>query len=380
MDNAVSAAGGAEAIRAYAARARTQLGAEQTPVISYAGLWLLLASLSANASGAAATELAEILGLPADRATQTVKDVLAQEHPVVATALGCWVRGEFARGAQLPVPPAPMPDQAGLDAWAEQNTRGLIRRFPADARFAELLIASAVVLEPSWVRPLPVVDGRLELRTRTQAILDTRAAGRVAVAIPDSRDGIDVISVIAAPDVAPGSVWSGLDEVVARLLAGDLEHGTLPSGSPDLADGHAWTLRQETVREPSWSAPEDGADVWTSRLPRWSADADTDLTEAPGVAEVVQALRDAAPALAGPAKCNQAAHAAYTENGFSAAAVTAMAVAGGLPSFVERTVRRIVVEFDRPHALVAVARGGAWEGVPLVSCWVTPADATVPAL
>ena len=30
------------------------------------------------------------------------------------------------------------------------------------------------------------------------------------------------------------------------------------------------------------------------------------------------------------------------------------------------------VTFDRPHAVVAVARGGAWEGVPLFHCWVTP--------
>ena len=26
--------------------------------------------------------------------------------------------------------------------------------------------------------------------------------------------------------------------------------------------------------------------------------------------------------------------------------------------------------FDRPHAVVAVARGGAWEGVPVVHAWV----------
>jgi hypothetical protein len=44
----------------------------------------------------------------------------------------------------------------------------------------------------------------------------------------------------------------------------------------------------------------------------------------------------------------------------------------GLPSFVERTIRRIDITFDRPHAVVAIARGGAWESVPLFHAWVTP--------
>jgi hypothetical protein len=47
-------------------------------------------------------------------------------------------------------------------------------------------------------------------------------------------------------------------------------------------------------------------------------------------------------------------------------------MAMGAPQFVQRTIHRVEVTFDRPHAVVAVARGGAWEGVPLFHCWVTP--------
>ena len=47
-------------------------------------------------------------------------------------------------------------------------------------------------------------------------------------------------------------------------------------------------------------------------------------------------------------------------------------MATGLPSAVERTIRRIEVNFDRSHAVVAIARGGAWESMPLFRAWVTP--------
>ena len=46
--------------------------------------------------------------------------------------------------------------------------------------------------------------------------------------------------------------------------------------------------------------------------------------------------------------------------------------ATGVPQFVERTIRRVDVTFDRPHAVIAIARGGRWEGVPVFNAWVTP--------
>ena len=53
-------------------------------------------------------------------------------------------------------------------------------------------------------------------------------------------------------------------------------------------------------------------------------------------------------------------------------AVTALAVAMGAPRAVERTIRRIEITFDQPHAVVAIASGGAWERMPLFHAWVTP--------
>ena len=107
-------------------------------------------------------------------------------------------------------------------------------------------------------------------------------------------------------------------------------------------------------------------------MPRWKGDTLSELAGAPGLAEIVASLGEAVPALAGPYQCVQTATAAYDEYGFTAAAVTAFAVATGAPQFVQRTIRRVEVTFDRPHAVIAIARGGPWEGVPVFNAWVTP--------
>jgi hypothetical protein len=121
-----------------------------------------------------------------------------------------------------------------------------------------------------------------------------------------------------------------------------------------------------------WDAPDDFDTLWRSHLPRWSGDTVSALTGAPGVAEIVAALCEAAPALAGPFACIQTATASYDESGFTAAAITALDIVTGALDFVERTIRRVELMFDRPHAVVAIARGGPWEGVPVFNAWVTP--------
>lgn len=158
--------------------------------------------------------------------------------------------------------------------------------------------------------------------------------------------------------------------MVAHLNRGALWHGECPDGG--FTDGHSWTVREVTETFSAWDAPEDSEMRWRSRLPRWSGETRSDLTAAPGVAEVVAALAAAEPRLAGPFECRQAATAAYDESGFTAAAVTALATLTGMPEFVERTFSRVEIAFDRPHAVIAIARGGPWEGVPVWSAWVTP--------
>lgn len=358
----------ADLVTRYAASVRDALGLATAPAVSYAGLWLLLAHLAPVASGDRREAVARVLGTPCDDAATLAAELLAEPHPTIAAALGAWSR--VALRSPLASEVTAMPDQAGLDGWAAEHTRGLITRFPVTVSPATLLIAAtALVLQPRWAEELATDDdGMLLLDDGLQALVDTEAAGRVAVAKPFSSDGVDVVSVIAAPEVPPEDVWRGVDEVVAQLNRGALWHGT----HPGLDDGHAWTVRDVTETFVAWDAPGEDELRWRSRLPRWSGNAHSVLTDAPGVADIVAALVEAEPQLGGPFECVQAATAAYDESGFSAAAVTALVGLTGAPQFVECTFSRVEIAFDRPHAVIAVARGGPWEGVPVFSAWVTP--------
>ena len=73
----------AQAIRTYAASARSALGSAEAPVISYADLWLLLASLAP----AAKTEAEEALGLSRADARAAALALLEEPHPIVVAAV-----------------------------------------------------------------------------------------------------------------------------------------------------------------------------------------------------------------------------------------------------------------------------------------------------
>ena len=358
----------------YAEVTRGRVGTEAAAAVSYAGLWLLLAHLSPLAADKHRDALAAAIGISCAEAAALADELLTAPHLTLATALGAWSR--VALPAELAVALEGLPDQAGLDRWAAEHTRGLIQSFPLTISEETLLVfATALVLEPRWTEELDVDDdGMLVLDGGLQAVVDTQAAGRIAVAKPFSSDGVDVISVIAAPDVPPGDVWRALDEVVDALNRGALWHGEHPGGQP--VDGHAWKVRTVTETFIAWDAPANFDVLWRSHLPEWSGNTESTLTRAPGVGEIIESLAEAGPELADAAfECVQTATARYDESGFTAAAITALAAATGAPEFVERTIRRVDLTFDRPHAVIAIARGGPWEGVPVFNAWVTPHQA-----
>lgn len=359
-----------EEIWQYAGRARTQLDTADASVISYTGLWLLL-SLVAPAADAEA--ITEALGLPPEEARETAEKLIAEAHPTVAAALGAWLADWVEPTTPLPVPVEPLPDQETLNAWAADNTRGLIRSMPVTiGPDTMLLLATALITTPEWTEPLAIEDGRLVLRKSLQAIVET-SVGPVAVARPGSRDGVDVFSVIAAPEVPAEDVWVAVTEVIEQYAAGEVTHMTHPE---DLTDGHAWTVKRERRTYVAYDAPEPNSVVFTTRLPAWNADASHELVAAPGVESVANGIAARLPQQDGGIDfiCAQTATAAYDQNGFKAAAVTAMAWMSGsaMPEYIERKIRHVQVSFDRPHAVIAIARGGAWDGVPLFEAWVTP--------
>lgn len=361
----------ASAVTRFAARCRGDLDQAETSVVSHAGLWLLLASVSEHVTGEDGKRLAEVLGMPTDEASALARRLLAEPHPTLAAAFGAWV----AEGVTTPLSDADrgIPEQAWLDQWASDRTRGLINRFPVQVDASTLLLlATGLVLEPRWTEPLRTSGAYgLVLTGGLQTIVDTQAAGLVAVAKPHSQDAVDVLSVIADPRVPPSQVWKGVDEVVELLSKGALWHAEKPAGTPDV--GHAWKCRTRVESVLRGEAGEGGGPVrrWSSRLRRWSAQETLDLIATPGLAEVARALL---PEIADPGiECVQSVRGEFDEDGFRAAAITAVAMATGMPDFVETQVERVDLNFSRAHAVVAIARGGAWEGVPLVSAWVTPA-------
>lgn len=363
----------AAAIRSYGAKARAGLHADDSEAISYAGLWLLLASLAPVVTDAAAFRA--VFGLSPQEAKEAADRLLAEPHPTVGTALAGWLRPGITLSGKLPVALDPLPSQQAVDRWAADATRGLISTFPVELKPETMLVlASALVLTPRWSHGVARsdTDGLLAVTSGLRTVLQT-SVGPVAVASPATEDEVDVISVIAAPEIAPAEVWTAVDEVLVALAAGSVSNNSFPSAMPqaEVEHGHSWTA-VEVDRQFWGGAPAEGSDVWEARVPEWSAAAKVDLVKAPGV-ELVAAPIQAMLPEDSDVTCLQNVMARYDEDGFSAAAVTAMGfAASAMPHMELRHIREVTLTFDRPHAVIAVAREGAWDGVPLFQAWVDP--------
>lgn len=345
-------------LQTYAQRVRSELALEEAPIISYLGLHLLLARYGNDLKlPQARADLEAILGAGLDELQATAHELLANPHPAIGAAAEAW--------ANMPVnhmatEVKPVPDQATLDRWASDHTMGMIEKFPlaVKAEDVAILLATAIALKTGWRNPFYEEDGMLQSageRCRVLGVVDTEAAGPVAVLVPHEAQNIDVVSLIAGPEVEPARVWAAMDEVLAQ--------GSLTSLPflPTLTDGHAWTVEEKFVSLMS-DHVEETKEV---RVPAWKVEAKHDLQAAPGLKPFLGDFEDLV--------CVQSAVGEYTDEGFSAAAVTAVMVLRGMamPS-VHKLVRHVTFSFDRPHAVAAVARGGAWDGLRLFDAWVKP--------
>ncbi|MFC7532259.1 hypothetical protein [Actinoplanes sp. GCM10030250] len=422
------------ALARYAGRFHTTAGTGHH-VASPLGAWLLLAltasaddasrgassdasrrassDASRRASRDASEELAEVLGVAPAEAAKVAAALLENPHPLVAAATAVWhsdrVDPQQLTGWRATLPAVtefgPLPDGAGLDQWARDNTFGLIDRFPITrSPQIVLLLASALATKLSWDNPFDVVPaeelggawaGRVRqvLRTprggHTAFVTTSRIAGDVIVhAAPatDDESGAKmwVVSVAAAPDVAPEQVLAAAYEI-----AGDLASD--PKGK---REGKQETREGEHVVErislfdlplgeaPLWTIREEQRSAWdrehvSAVLPAWSATSDHDLSvrglgfdAATRVLEPVLGLSDLG------FEARQAATARFSRYGFEAAAVTGFATLTSLPP--EQSVRFAELRFAHPYAVVAAtAQPGPWQGVPVFSAWIeTPEDVT----
>ena len=291
-----------------------------------------------------------------------------------------------------------MPTQAEADAWARERTNGQIESMPAriygDSR---LLLATAVAAEVPWRHAFELVPAA-ELggpwASRVQRVMRrhgwslanvvarTEAAGLVGVCIEDGDGGLDVVSVIAAPDIPPPRVLAAAYDVGALVARLPSTAAFVPAFDLPLT-GHAWVVRERELE--SKAGFFDYAEKSEVTIPAWTASTELgDLIGAPGTgfAEIAKALLDPLPAdpRGGGAQAAQAAKARFDTNGFSAAAVTDVMIVGSSASrprwAIERTVE---VRFDRPFAVVAAtstdhfmrAARDRLHGLPAFGAWVT---------
>lgn len=383
------------------------------------GLWLLLALLAPASPSHERAVLEDALGTDAEDAARRAASLLDRPHPAVGTAIAVWARAHLvsapvydAWAAALPssVEAGDVPTQAQADEWASARTEGLIPTFPGpvEDRATAVVAASALVTRVTWIDrfenasaeelegPFGALVGTA-LRAPTAAghmmsLAQTQSAGLVGVHAALSADGLRVVSVIAAPDVAPAAVHEAALEVAASMPGSAAPSTVMSLFDVPVGPGHAWVVTEQVERRYSHAVREERVDAV---LPRWSAASGHGLDAARGVPAAFATLETfLSPAnRPGLFSAVQVAVASFAQDGFEAAALTGMWMSGGAaaPEPVAVRVRRATIRFNRPYAVVAVALNQvpdretgwgdvdlgvpSWDCVPVFSAWVGSPDA-----
>jgi serine protease inhibitor len=370
------------AINAMTARWIGAFGAHPT-VCAGIGAWPLLAILADAAQGEARDELAAAIGVDASTGTEAGRaliDMLAATDGLSA-ALGLWsqaglrLRPEWLaslpEGVRRDFSGDTRADQAALDAWARDRTDGLIERMPVsiDAD-TQLLLASALTVRTTWrqpfTKPRSVAGGWPLLSRTSDGVSIVRATSTATCVRVEGDNGIDVELVIGPAGVSASEVLSeGYAIVTGARDAIDgesLPDGLAASGVVVDRVTHTANTPQCVVEAPKFTV-RARHDLIAFPEVFGLASARRASHPFPGISEAPLVVSDAA----------QDAMAEFTETGFRAAAVTAVAMRLAMVRRVEEyDVRRVSVRFDRPYGFLAIHRDS---GLVLVAGWVTAPDA-----
>jgi len=381
----------ANCVAAYSARLHAVIGATHH-VASPLGAWLLLALAGPASTGTDRDTLSEVLGCDVHSAASAAAGLLANPHPVVASAAALWTTGGADLGAgferwRAGLPPqvttGDLPGQAGLDRWVREHTFGLIDRFPIQDDGLELVLASALATKVSWEVPFDLAPAAglgtspwaaqlsQVLRTpaigHTQYIAVTPDAGDVIVHVASALGGLLVVSVAAAQDVPASRVLAAAHRIGIKHATGTRVDRRDLAELP-LGEGELWLVREVTA----------ASDRCIALLPAWSATSQHDLSD-PALG--FQAAIDAIAPVPGPWQARQSAMARYSRTGFEAAAATGVARALAMRQLAQR--REAQLRFAHPYAVVAITTdagsggSGSWHGLPVFSAWVSrPEDAS----
>ena len=368
-------------------------------VVSGACVWPLLALLASGAAGEGLAELTDAIGIDsADGITAALELVATlRSSPAASAAIGVWAAErvgllpEWLRqlppGTAGPLTGDSVRDQAALDRWAAEQTDGLIDSCPVTVGPATMVVLmSALLVRTTWTQPF--VDGSMDwsgaplapdraddpdhrvaglsrwsddLATASVIDHDGRPYGRF---VCSGTDDIDVHLVSGAPEDEAG--------VVLAAAVAAIEQPHLAVSAAELPVGTVAGCLEVTEVTDSRGGGHDDVSVV---VPRFDLAADHDLTRL----AVVFGLRTVSgggshfPGIATEPLAVDAAvqriTAAFSREGFVAAAITAIAMLRGMPLPAEpRRHRRISVVHNRPFGFVAVHRD---TGLVLVAGWVT---------
>jgi hypothetical protein len=384
-------------IARYAERLHARAGTHHH-VASPLGAWLLLALVGTASSGPAREQVEGALGLDIETAAGIAATLLDNPHPAVPSAAAVWSKtvtdalADWLRRLPTRVQTGGLPTQQELDAWAREHTLGLIERFPVElAPDTALVAATALATKVSWQEPFEVVPAaelgpasgwaaRVEHvlaspedgHTHQQFIAVTARAGEVVVHAAYAQDDLLVVSVAAAAEVPPVDVLAAAYEIATAIATYRPVNRRSLFDLP-LTDTPLWTISERPAQVQAANGREERC---RAVLPAWSARTEHDLGTAelgfPAAAHALSGLLEL-PEYMYEAK--QSAMARYGRLGFEAAAVTGFAVAAGMmASLRDGVCREAQLRFAHPYAVVAVATGGTWDGLPVFSAWITEVE------
>lgn len=386
-----------QAANALTARWCSRLGGEDY-ALSGAGLWPLLALLASAADEPAAAELAAAIGRPAAGAQQEALEIidLLRGGQSTSAALGIWTRKHVPLdehwASSLPDGVVgPLTSQAALDRWADEQTGGLIEKFPLDIDDETLLVlASALTARVRWRTPFEgyprrgaelgvIPDDELTLEDLEFASDDPGPADQQSL----SRTTSDLSIAAVLDDVVTRVVVEGDGDVDVHLLLGGEQTPAevLGAGLRELS-GQAQVLPAAdagdrggpglTVERLKATRPKD---ILRLMLPSFEIRTKHDLLDHPdlfGLGLLTDITTSHLPRLSPvPLAISDGAQdvlARFFAEGFEAAAVTAFgAMLGSAPPEPLYEVTYARVDFDRPFGFLAVHRPSR---LAVVAGWV----------
>ena len=372
----------------------SRLGGEDY-ALSGAGLWPLLALLASAADEPAAVELAAALGRPAGGAQQEALEIieLLRGGQSTSAALGIWTRKDVPLDElwASPLPDGvvgPLTNQAALDRWADEQTGGLIEKFPLDIDDETLLVlASALTARVRWRTPFegsPRGGGELGVSPEAGLTLEEEAGLTLEELELVSDDPGPADQQLLSRTTSDLSIAAVLDDVVTRVVVegdGDVDVHLLLGGEQSSAEVLGAGLRELSGQAQVLAAVDAGdrggpgltverrqsidpEDILRLTLPSFEIRTKHDLLDHPdlfGLGLLTDTSTSHLPRLSPvPLAISDGAQdvlARFFAEGFEAAAVTAFGASPGSEfpeDFYDVTYARVV--FDRPFGFLAVHR------------------------